>query len=165
MERGVEHVHGARVEVGGVKAVAGCGTGDGKSLIDGAPGRVVDGDDCLCRRHRRAPPQDRALLGGENEAGGSGGGAARHDKAGTSVEDHAGRRAGNAHPQGELGARTAVVERRGVGAVVGDPPRRGRTRHQSPGVDEGRIDEIRRHRPVRHQVVLLVERQRAGPER
>src|SRR3989449_5710535 len=110
MEPGVEYIHSARVKVGGVEAVAGCRAGDGEPLVNGAPSRVVDGDDRLRECDRRAPAQNRALLGGENEAGGSRRGAVGHREAGAPVEDHAGGCAGNGDGQRLLGAGVAVVE-------------------------------------------------------
>src|SRR3989442_171906 len=71
MEAGVEHVHRGRAEVGGVETVPGCGTGNGEPLIDGAAGRVVDGDNRVREGHCRVPAQDCALLGDEDEAGGA----------------------------------------------------------------------------------------------
>src|SRR2546422_9091851 len=46
MEPGVEHVHGTRVEVGGVETVAGCGARDGQALIDRTPGREIGRASC-----------------------------------------------------------------------------------------------------------------------
>src|SRR3989454_5755382 len=62
MEPGVEHVHGTRVEVGGVETVAGCGARDGQPLIDRTPGRVVHADNRLGGRHCRVPARNSAVL-------------------------------------------------------------------------------------------------------
>src|SRR5437867_1447615 len=90
IEGGVEHVHGARVEVAGVETVAGSRAGNGQTLIDGTAGRVVHGDDRACRGDPRIPSQDRAVLGGEDEARGTVRRATRDDKPGAAVEDGAG---------------------------------------------------------------------------
>src|SRR3989449_11453319 len=76
MEPGVEYIHSARVKVGGVEAVAGCRAGEGEPLVNSAPRPGGDGDDRLREWHRPAPAQNRAPLGGEDEAGGSPPGAA-----------------------------------------------------------------------------------------
>src|SRR2546425_12573750 len=54
-------------------------------------------------------------------------------------------------------AGTDGVERGAARPIVGDPPRRRRARNQPPGVDQVGIGVVRRHGPVGHQVVLLVE--------
>src|SRR5439155_7800133 len=125
MEPGVEYIHGTRVKVGSVEAVAGDRAGDGEPLVNGAPRRVVDSDDRLRGRDRRVPAQDRALLGGEDEAGGARRCAARHDEAAAAVEYDARGRTRDRDGQAEFGSGVAVVEGGEAGAVVGDPPGRG----------------------------------------
>ena len=48
---------------------------------------------------------------------------------------------GDPDPERNRSAGVAVIEGRGIRAVVGDPPGRCRARDQSPGVDEARVGE------------------------
>src|SRR5213075_1132687 len=153
MELGVEHVHRAGVEIGGVEAVAARGRGGNRQArIDGATRRVIDGDLRLRgpgRRDAGVPASDHAGLAGKDEAGRATRRAARHDEAGTAVEDDAGGRAArDRYGQSELGPGVAVVERGATSAVVGHPPRRGGAGDEAPRVDEARIYEVGRHRTV-----------------
>ena len=67
------------------------------------------------------------------------------------VEDDARRRSRHVDLEADLGARSRV-ERRGIRAVVGDPPRAGRAGRDAPRIDQLRIEERRLPRLVRHQI-------------
>src|SRR5207244_5819386 len=92
MKCGIEHVHGAGVEVGGVEAVTRGGRGDRETLVHGARRGIVDRKSRPRGRDPRIPAEDRAALGRENETSRTRSGAVRHDEARSAVEDHTGRR-------------------------------------------------------------------------
>src|SRR5207247_10169978 len=54
-------------------------------------------------------------------------------------------------------AAVAVIQGRGVGAVVRNPPGRCRARDQPPGVDECGVTMVGRDGPVGYEIVLRVE--------
>ena len=145
-----DDVDAAVVEVGRVEPVA-CGR---EALVDGAPLRAVEARHGRARARR--PALDRAGLGGEDELRGHHRRAVRDQELRAAVEDRAGRRARDLDDERPVRRRRerrpgCVVERRGVGAVVGDPPGRRRTLRHAPGVDEVRIGDRRDARLIRDE--------------
>ena len=143
IEVAVEHVDGARAEVGGVEQGARGRAVDGEPLIHRTTRRVVHGED---RHGTPSKSGDGAVLAGEDEAGR--GRAAAQNQAGAAVEYDAGRRALLApcpwnRANRRDGTGTDVVERGAARPVVGNPPRRRWAGNQPPGVDQVRIDDGR----------------------
>ena len=158
MEHGVEHIHRGGVEVRREETVSGRCLGDCNAFVDRADVGPVDADNRVRGGHGRVPAGDRSVFARENETGWARGQAFGDGEARRPVEHDAGRCARHGDRQAELGARVAVVERCDRGPVVRHPPRRGAARNEAPGVHQVRIDQVRLHRSVRHEVVLSVER-------
>ena len=115
--------------------------------------------------HGRRPGADHPVLAGVDEARRIGARPAADGEALAAVEDDPGRAAVDVHGQ-ELLAAGARIERARVARLVGRPPRAGRARGETPGVDERPVT-VRRARPfVRDEPVdgvagrLVVERRR-----
>src|SRR5262249_31433351 len=135
-------------------------------------GRAIDGNPFV---HRPAPrvghdshygrsPEggDGAVLAGEDETGRARTRPIVHDEASATVEHDAGRRALLAprarNGEGVHDSRGSyVIERCETGAIVGEPPGRGRTGHKPPRVHYPRISDIRRHGTVGDKVELEIE--------
>ena len=151
-EAAVEHVHAAVVEVRRVKEVAARGGRDRKPLEDGVLAGEVGRHDGVVRRHGRAPAEDLALLGVEDEQGRARRAAHRDREARSRVGDEPRRGAVDVDGWPARGS-VCAIDRRDVRLVVGDPPRRRRKRPQAPGVHEERIGVIGDARLVGDEVV------------
>ena len=141
-------------------------TGDRQAGVARVPLGAVEARDS--RGRARRPALDRARLRREHELRGhvrrSGRRSVGDQEARSAVEDRARRLDGHLDDERQDVA-CPVVERRGVGAVVGHPPggrRSHRTGRDAPAVDEVGIDLRRGSRLIRHEWCHRVGTARRG---
>jgi hypothetical protein len=158
------------VEVGGEQERAErCGD-QREALVDRAVDVLGQARRGLPGHHRirgRVPADQVTVLADEQEPRRPGTARAGDDEAAGAVEDlTGGGTTGNRHDQRHdrrcRSTEPAGIERRGVGAVVGHPQRRGGAERQTPGVLHVRVGDRGTSRNVGDQVHLGERRPRVG---
>src|SRR5262245_27129800 len=162
MERAVENINFAIMEISCIQPSASGAAIDRQTFVDRTMGRGIGVGNYS---HNRGPLEcrDCAVLTGEDKTRGSRtADAIVHDEAGAAIEDQTRWIALRASRTwngklGDNGSRSNVVKGRLPSSVVRVPPRTCWTSIKAPGVNQVSIGNICRYIAIRYEIVLRIE--------